>query len=422
MSESQVDTDHPLKKEQGENSSILSKNDTMKVLTPFAFKIDQSLFGLSLATPSRRFFALSIDLVLVAMLSDAPGELLALFLAITFYKVSKTQFYAKEGEEQPNGKVRGRKRRALARYSAAFFLFIALYNVLPEIIDPFNNSHTTDNMVSGDGLLVDDVDLTAGETIIVAATTKAVISLIDSSDCMTLNCWEEALIPVIKPLKGINFKPGALEQIYGELAEYTVLTRKEKEALSQFLVNYHEQHLLPSSIRGETGTSDDSQKALESIESDANSTTEPASVAQSSEETTSNEKPRYSILKYIEALIQDLGLGFGWAAFYFTVFTAMWNGQTPGKKLLGIRVIQLDGSKLSLWESFGRYGGYGAGIATGMLGFIQIFWDSNRQAIHDKISATVVIDHQRGRQDYHDDHVQGGVTQQTKEITENVEK
>jgi uncharacterized RDD family membrane protein YckC len=45
-----------------------------------------------------------------------------------------------------------------------------------------------------------------------------------------------------------------------------------------------------------------------------------------------------------------------------------------------------------LWDSFGRYGGYGAGLATGLLGFIQIYWDPNRQAIHDKISATIVID------------------------------
>ena len=40
---------------------------------------------------------------------------------------------------------------------------------------------------------------------------------------------------------------------------------------------------------------------------------------------------------------------------------------------------------------FGRYGGYGAGFATGLLGFLQVYWDPNRQAIQDKISATVVI-------------------------------
>lgn len=53
--------------------------------------------------------------------------------------------------------------------------------------------------------------------------------------------------------------------------------------------------------------------------------------------------------------------------------------------------MKLDGSDFSLWDSFGRYGGYGAGFATGLLGFIQVFWDSNRQAIQDKISETVVI-------------------------------
>ena len=45
-----------------------------------------------------------------------------------------------------------------------------------------------------------------------------------------------------------------------------------------------------------------------------------------------------------------------------------------------------------MWDSFGRYGGYGAGLATGLLGFLQIYWDPNRQAIHDKISSTIVID------------------------------
>jgi uncharacterized RDD family membrane protein YckC len=99
----------------------------------------------------------------------------------------------------------------------------------------------------------------------------------------------------------------------------------------------------------------------------------------------------YSMVEYIKALIADLGLGFGWAALYFTAFSAWWKGQTPGKKLAGIRVVQLDGTYMSAWDAFGRYGGYGAGFATGLMGFMQIMWDANRQAIQDKISATVVI-------------------------------
>ncbi len=99
-----------------------------------------------------------------------------------------------------------------------------------------------------------------------------------------------------------------------------------------------------------------------------------------------------SVLAWIKGFMSDMGLGFGWAAFYFTVFTAKFDGQTLGKKLLGIRVIQLDGAKISLWGAFGRYGGYAAGFTTGLLGFMQIFWDANRQGIQDKISSTVVID------------------------------
>lgn len=104
-----------------------------------------------------------------------------------------------------------------------------------------------------------------------------------------------------------------------------------------------------------------------------------------------------SILAWLQGIAADLGLGFGWAAFYFSIFTAWWRGQTPGKRLLGIQVIKLDGSSLNLWESFGRYGGYGAGIATGLLGFLQIYWDPNRQAIQDKISETLVIDLRKER-------------------------
>jgi hypothetical protein len=66
--------------------------------------------------------------------------------------------------------------------------------------------------------------------------------------------------------------------------------------------------------------------------------------------------------------------------------------------MLGIKILQLDGTPLSLWDSFGRYGGYGAGIASGLLGFMQIYRDPNRQANHDKISATIVIDIKKAEQ------------------------
>jgi hypothetical protein len=43
------------------------------------------------------------------------------------------------------------------------------------------------------------------------------------------------------------------------------------------------------------------------------------------------------------------------------------------------------------WHTFERAGEYAAGVATGTLGFLQIYWDPNHQAIHDKVAGTVVI-------------------------------
>jgi uncharacterized RDD family membrane protein YckC len=99
----------------------------------------------------------------------------------------------------------------------------------------------------------------------------------------------------------------------------------------------------------------------------------------------------YSLIKWVKGILADFGLGFGWAMFYFTFYISWNNGQTIGKLLTRIRVVQLDNQPLSLWASFSRQGGYGAGLATGLIGFAQILWDPNRQAIQDKVASTVVL-------------------------------
>ena len=89
--------------------------------------------------------------------------------------------------------------------------------------------------------------------------------------------------------------------------------------------------------------------------------------------------------------VDELGFGFGWASLYMTLMLSWWKGQTLGKRLLRIRVLRLDGGPITWWVAFERAGGYAAGFATGLLGFAQIFWDANRQAIHDRIVGTVVV-------------------------------
>lgn len=94
---------------------------------------------------------------------------------------------------------------------------------------------------------------------------------------------------------------------------------------------------------------------------------------------------------WLWGLIDDLGIGSLWGALYLTITHAWWRGSSLGKKLFRIRVVMIDKRPLNWWLSFERVGGYAAGFATGLLGFAQIFWDPNRQAIHDKVSETVVI-------------------------------
>ncbi len=90
-------------------------------------------------------------------------------------------------------------------------------------------------------------------------------------------------------------------------------------------------------------------------------------------------------------MADELGIGIGWAGLYFTFFLGFWRGQTPGKRVFRIRVVRLDGKPITWWDSFERFGGYAAGVFTGLAGYFQVFWDRNRQALQDKVVETVVI-------------------------------
>ena len=98
-----------------------------------------------------------------------------------------------------------------------------------------------------------------------------------------------------------------------------------------------------------------------------------------------------TLFTWIRDAADEAGLIFGWGTVYLTLFLALWQGRTPGKKAMGLRVVRLNGEPLGLYMSLERAGGYMAGLATGLLGFAQVWWDPNRQAIHDKITETVVI-------------------------------
>jgi uncharacterized RDD family membrane protein YckC len=75
---------------------------------------------------------------------------------------------------------------------------------------------------------------------------------------------------------------------------------------------------------------------------------------------------------------------------YFTWFHGM-GGRTPGKMLLGLRVIQASGEPMTPGIAFLRWVGYLISGAVLCLGFLWIAFDGRKQGWHDKIAATLVI-------------------------------
>ncbi|MBN2516262.1 MAG: RDD family protein [Deltaproteobacteria bacterium] len=75
---------------------------------------------------------------------------------------------------------------------------------------------------------------------------------------------------------------------------------------------------------------------------------------------------------------------------YFTYFHGT-TGQTPGKKIIGLKVIQKTGDEMTLGLAFLRWVGY---IVSGLvfnLGFLWVAFDRKKQGWHDKIASTYVI-------------------------------
>jgi uncharacterized RDD family membrane protein YckC len=66
-------------------------------------------------------------------------------------------------------------------------------------------------------------------------------------------------------------------------------------------------------------------------------------------------------------------------------------GQTPGKMILGLRIIQASGDDMSFGAAFLRWVGT---LVSGLflsLGYLWIAFDGKKQGWHDKIAATLVI-------------------------------
>ncbi len=77
---------------------------------------------------------------------------------------------------------------------------------------------------------------------------------------------------------------------------------------------------------------------------------------------------------------------------YFSWMHSSANQASLGKMAVGIKVVRTDGQRITFWRAFGRYFGYILGGFTLGIGYVMAAFTDRKQALHDMISDTLVVD------------------------------
>lgn len=375
------------------------------VVTHEALSVAPDLLGLPLASPWRRGAAIAVDGICCAVLANAPGVLFGMASAWVLWRASR-----------PKHNSSGYFRRAVRfsmRAGAAMVLFAVAVSLRSTATNRLSRSGEPE--VAGASALASGRGVSAsGRSAMSLGVDVARFYRADDEAAVRTAAGDllqqfkgagmspsEARAGVRDLATSIKGKPWVLTAVDEVLAAdvktdaqpatpaspadpdslvlaYAAALNAGDTASRQPLRRQLTSLLAADTVTSLTGTIDGLEQEREELR---------GTVAELREE--AEEGP--GIMALLRSLTEDLGLGFGWFALYFTATTALWHGRTPGKRLFGIRVINLTGKPIGWWTSFERFGGYAAGPATGLLGFLQIFWDDNRQAIHDKIALTAVV-------------------------------
>ena len=84
-------------------------------------------------------------------------------------------------------------------------------------------------------------------------------------------------------------------------------------------------------------------------------------------------------------------IGFVMTLVYNWFFWTRWNGQTPGKRLLKIRVVKADGSDIRSTDALIRATGYYLNSLVIMIGWIWALFDEQKRGWHDILAGTIVV-------------------------------
>ena len=366
--------------------------DPREIITPDAFSVSPDLLGLPLAHPWRRAAAILIDLVLVGMLANAKGVLLALAGGTFLF------WLAFRGRKAGLGST---VARATIGCGGAMIVFVG---VLAIWSSQFLNDDTVLFEAEGDD----------GQAVpVTLGTATDFMSLFGTSDTVEA---EAAASRMVQRLEREGVAPEEMQTVLDDLDEdgddpvaraigRAISASRQPEDqqtddldLDSLLATYEVARAAGDTAMEQTTApllgrrlAQSEWEAAESemarLESRGDRLAEELEATEAALEAERNR----GIIGTIIGFLDELGLGIGWSGLYFTFLTAFFRGRTPGKRVLGIRVLRLDGGALSYWIAFERFGGYAASLFTGMEGFLRILWDRNRQCLQDKLAETVVI-------------------------------
>jgi uncharacterized RDD family membrane protein YckC len=76
---------------------------------------------------------------------------------------------------------------------------------------------------------------------------------------------------------------------------------------------------------------------------------------------------------------------------YFALQESSAAKATFGKKILGIKVMTMEGQRISFGQATGRHFGKILSCFILLIGYLMMLWDEKSQTLHDKMASTLVV-------------------------------
>ena len=311
-------------------------------ITQTAFEIAPELLGVRLASPGRRAGALGLDLLLAVIVTEGGGAVAAGLLAAVLFVLAAMRTPSKS-------RLRRVGRAALVGMAA-----LIVFGIATGIVD---------DALDDDEDWTEDAPFESGD-------------LAFEGD------------PILESVERQLAEAGIDVELGGEAPADTVAG---VAALRAYVAALDAGDASAADSLGPAATAFLAGDELANLRSRLGRTRDRLREAEGERDRLREDLDRPSFRRAALAFAADFGLVIGWIGVYLTLTLAVWNGYTPGKRLFGIRVVRLDGKRVGLLTAFDRFGGYAAGLVTGLIGFAQILWDPNRQGVEDKVAGTAVV-------------------------------